>query len=249
MTSPSKLALELVLGWLEATKPPEKDCLFEKEPSQVGLDTVPGNKHIFKEGARDHLLSAARLQATCKLDVPERRFSLACWNAMLGEYEEVLQEALPEFNCDRAWGQSELKRIKTLRRKGPGVASSSLRMALEPYPTEASQIFVLGGGVAGAWQHVNTMYALKAAMQGRIDTLSLGLVMVCREENKRLETVWKLLKYCPGLRGHETLAKKMLTPKNTWVIWEKSFPHYWAKLQQEGEGCPMSLSHYLDLSQ
>ena len=250
MTSPSKLALELVLGRLEATDPPKKECLFEKEPSQVpGLVKAPDNKRIFKEAARDHLLSAARLQAACKLDVPNRTFSLACWNAMLGVYEETLKEALPESNCDRAWGLSELKRVKTLRRQGPGEVSSSLRRALEPYPTVASQIFVLGGGVAGAWQHVNIIYTLEAARQGRINTLSLALSMVCHEERKRLDTLYKLLRYCPGLRGHATLSKKLLAPEGIRILWEKSFPHYWAKLQQEGNGCPRPLCHYLGLSE
>ena len=234
MTSPPKLALELVLGWLEAAKPP----LLEPDP-----DKGPCNDfHASTKNARGHLQSAAALQAACKLDRPVKNYSAVCWSRLLAKYEQIVVDALKEFNCDHDWGTSELKRIKVLRRKGPGIAGPSFQKAIGAYPTEASRIFVLGGGPAGAWQHVSIMRLVHLAQEGHMSAFDPLLNSGVDIECERVQTVRRMLALCPGLRTHD--AAKRLMDGDLTTLWVAAMPHYWANLVQQRRGRPRPFSDY-----
>ena len=237
MESSRKVALELVLGWLEDAKP-------AGEILEADLTNGLPSEHVFRKDAREHLRSIAALQTTCKLESPVKKtYSLACWSTLLNAYADKVTGALPEHNCDRDWGDSELKRIRTLKRKGPGAAGPSFQKAISTYPTEASQIFVLGGGVTGAWQHINIMDLVHKAQDGRISTfhpiLSMGLEIEC----DRVNAVKKLLKLCPGLRSHG--AARRLVEGDFLALWEAALPHYWADLLRRRLACPRPFEDFL----
>ena len=236
MSSPRRQALQLVLGWLE-------DAKLEAQIMEEDLEEGAPATHVFKKGVREHLQSITALRTACKLEPLAETYSLSCWSTLLGAYADKVTSALREFNCDEDWGSSELKRVRLLKRKGPGAAGSSFQRAVSAYPTEASQIFVLGGGVTGAWQHVNIMELARKAQDGHISTfhpiLSMGLEIEC----DRVNAVKKLLQLCPGLRSHGTA--KRLVEGNFLALWEAALPHYWADLLRRKVGCTRPFDHFV----
>ena len=86
MTSPPKLALELVLGWFEDAEPPYPKLDPDKGPCDDARASA--------KNAREHLQSAAALQAICKLDLPVKNYSAACWSRLLAKYEKIVVDAL-----------------------------------------------------------------------------------------------------------------------------------------------------------
>ena len=237
MESSRRVALELALGWLEDAKP-------AGEILEADLASGRPSEHVFKKDVREHLRSVAALQTACKLEPPVKKtYSLECWSTLLDAYAEKLTRTLKRHNCDRDWGDSELKRVRTLKRKGPGVAGSSFQKAISAYPTEASQIFVLGGGVTGAWQHVNVMNLVHQAIAGQICTFHPILGLGMENEQERMNDVRKLLKLCPGLLSHS--AAKRLAEGDLIPLWKVTLPHYWAHLLARGQACMRPFDDYI----
>ena len=121
-------ALELVLHWI--CEPDVTSGFWYKD-----------------QDIKDQIQSCARLQASCRMDVPlAKQFMTRCWKLSLKQYMILLRQLKDVDDCTLRWWLQEKDRVDLLLIQGPSYTLKTYQEVQQQYTSTHELLYEAGGG-------------------------------------------------------------------------------------------------------